>query len=142
SSGQQLQSSRPEVTTKMYHCLYDTTVQCTSGAVFPVQLWVYSPFNDTVHADDTIAFMVARTYIPMSIPKDSILLEASDVIPLPGDPTSDEYEVALPDCPCVFIFGLGVVSSWVITLPDGVSKAFSVTASDYVHNANMTTTVV
>ncbi|KAI6008682.1 hypothetical protein F5J12DRAFT_703930, partial [Pisolithus orientalis] len=64
SGSQQVQSSRPGVTSKTYHCLYDTTVQCTSGAIFPVQLRVYSPFNDTVHVDDTVTFVVARTYIP------------------------------------------------------------------------------
>ncbi|KAI6150346.1 hypothetical protein BKA82DRAFT_139069, partial [Pisolithus tinctorius] len=137
-----VQSSRPGVTSKTYHCLYDTTIQCTLGVVFLAQVQVYSPFNDTVHTEDTVAFMVARTYIPTSIPKDTILLEASDVIPFLGDPTSEEYKAALPDCPCMFVYGLGSVSSHAITLPDGVLKAFSITASDYVWDANMMSMVV
>ncbi|KIO11742.1 hypothetical protein M404DRAFT_126143 [Pisolithus tinctorius Marx 270] len=64
SGSQRVQSSRPGATSKTYHCLYDTTVQCTSGVIFPAQLRVYSPFNDTVHIDDTVTFVVARTYIP------------------------------------------------------------------------------
>ncbi|KAI6154697.1 hypothetical protein BKA82DRAFT_56424, partial [Pisolithus tinctorius] len=72
----------------------------------------------------------------------AILLETSDVIPFPGDPTSEEYEAALCDCPCMFVYGLGSVSSCAITLPDGVPKAFSVMASDYVQDANMMSMVV
>ncbi|KAI6146285.1 hypothetical protein BKA82DRAFT_544335 [Pisolithus tinctorius] len=142
SGGQRVQTTKPDGSSKTYHCLYDTTIQCPSGAIFPAQLRIYSPFHDTPLADDTIAFVLARPYIPTSIPKDAILLEASNVVAVPGDPSSEEYESRVPDSPWPYVFGLGTVSSRAITLPDGASKAFSVVSSDYVRDANMTSTVV
>ncbi|KAI6015367.1 hypothetical protein F5J12DRAFT_717496 [Pisolithus orientalis] len=62
SGGQLVQSLRPGATSKTYHCLYNTTARGMSSVVFPVQLQVYSPFNNSVHVDDTVAFVVARTY--------------------------------------------------------------------------------
>lgn len=126
SGGQRVQTTKPDGSSKTYHCLYDTAIQCPSGAIFPAQLRIYSPSNDTPLADDTIAFVLARAYIPPSIPKDAILLEASNVVAVPGDPSSEEYESRVPDSPWPYVFGLGTVSSRAVTLPDGVSKAFLV----------------
>ncbi|KAI6108335.1 hypothetical protein F5141DRAFT_962740, partial [Pisolithus sp. B1] len=50
--------------TVMYHCVYETTIQCTSSMVFPAMLHVYSPFNDAALPDNTVAFMSAKVCIP------------------------------------------------------------------------------
>ncbi|KAI6152582.1 hypothetical protein BKA82DRAFT_4112523 [Pisolithus tinctorius] len=111
SGGQRVQTTKPDGSSKTYHCLYDTTIQCPSGAIFPAQLRIYSPFHDTPLADDTIAFVLARA--------DAILLEASNVVAVPGDPSSEEYESRVPDSPWPYLV-----------------------SSDYVRDANMTSTVV
>lgn len=133
------ETSKPGGGAKAYHCLYDTIVQCTS---VPAKLRVYSPFNDLLLADDSMAYVIARAYIPLSIPRDPILLEASEFAAFPGDPGSEEYEAAIPDCPWPVIFGVGTVTMRAVSLPDGVTKAFAVTSSDFVRDANMSSTVV
>ncbi|KAI5998455.1 hypothetical protein EDC04DRAFT_2518303, partial [Pisolithus marmoratus] len=47
-----------------YHCIYETTIQCTSGVVFPMMLRIYSPFNDVALPDNTMAFISAKMAIP------------------------------------------------------------------------------
>ncbi|KAI6146724.1 hypothetical protein BKA82DRAFT_29428 [Pisolithus tinctorius] len=142
SGGRHVQSTRGGNGAKTYHCFYNTAVQCTSGVVFPAQLRVYSPFNDTLLTDDTVAYVIARAYIPSSIPRDPILLEAADLAAVPGDPSSEEYEATIPDSPCPYIFGIGSVTTRATSLPDGVTKAFSVMSSDFGRDATMSSTVV
>ncbi|KAI5991106.1 hypothetical protein EDC04DRAFT_2587589 [Pisolithus marmoratus] len=70
--------------TAMYHCIYETTIQCTSGVVFPAMLRVYSPFNDVVLPDNTMAFVSVKMSIPAAVPWDPILLEGISIIAVPG----------------------------------------------------------
>ncbi|KAI6002178.1 hypothetical protein F5J12DRAFT_708910, partial [Pisolithus orientalis] len=90
-----VQSMRGGNGVKAYHCFYNTTVQCMSGVVFPAQLCVYSPFNGMLLTDDLVAYVIVRAYIPLPIPCDPILLEASDLATVPGDPNSEEYETTI-----------------------------------------------
>ncbi|KIN96374.1 hypothetical protein M404DRAFT_163219 [Pisolithus tinctorius Marx 270] len=142
SGGHHVQSTRGGNGAKTYHCFYNSAVQCTSSVVFPAQLCVYSPFNDMLLADDSVAYVIARAYILSSIPRDPILLEAVDLATVPGDPSSEEYEATIPDSPCPYIFGVGSVTTRATSLLDGVTKAFSVTSSDFVRDATMSLTVV
>ncbi|KAI6155536.1 hypothetical protein BKA82DRAFT_119404 [Pisolithus tinctorius] len=95
SGGCCVQTSKPGGGAKAYHCLYDTVVQCTSGPVFPAQLCVYSPFNDLLLMDDSVAYVIVRAYIALSIPCDPILLEASKIAAFPGDPGSNHQAIRL-----------------------------------------------
>ncbi|KAI5997770.1 hypothetical protein F5J12DRAFT_725014 [Pisolithus orientalis] len=96
SGGCHLQSTRGSNGVKAYHFLYDMAVQCTSGVVFPVQLCIHSPFNNRLLADDLVAYVIARSYIPLSIPCDPILLEASGLVVVLGDPNSKSTRLASP----------------------------------------------
>ncbi|KAI6027247.1 hypothetical protein EDC04DRAFT_2523398, partial [Pisolithus marmoratus] len=118
--------------TATYHCLYETTIQCTSGVIFPAMLHVYSPFNNVALPDNTIAFISAKASIPSSIPDEPVLLEGMYVMPVPGDPTSDIYKHAVPNFPYPVVVGLGVVSMQPWMLSDGTSKAFTIISTDYV----------
>ncbi|KAI6029970.1 hypothetical protein EDC04DRAFT_2501128, partial [Pisolithus marmoratus] len=120
-----------------YHCLYETTIQCTSGVIFPAMLCIYSPFNDVALPDNTIAFISAKASIPSSVPDEPVLLEGMYVIPIPGDPTSDVYEHAVPNFPYPVVVGLGVISTQPQTLSDGTSKEFTIISTDYVQDMRM-----
>ncbi|KIJ57953.1 hypothetical protein HYDPIDRAFT_72782, partial [Hydnomerulius pinastri MD-312] len=135
AAGRRVTSQKPGASTKTYHCFYSTALHCTSGVSFPAELRVYSPFNDSVLPDNTVAFVIAKAHFPGGIPKENVLLEASHVIPLPGDPSSDTYENSLPDSPYPFVAGLGSVPSRTETLADGVSKGFTVVSSDFVRDS-------
>ncbi|KAI6127247.1 hypothetical protein F5141DRAFT_985671, partial [Pisolithus sp. B1] len=112
----------------------ETTIQCTSGAVSPMTLHVYSPFNDVALPDNTITFMSAKASIPTTVSDDTVLLEGICVVAVPRDPTSNSYEHMIPDLPYPMVVGLGLVSGQAQTLADGTTKAFNVISTDYVHN--------
>ncbi|KAL4063096.1 hypothetical protein J3A83DRAFT_4060741, partial [Scleroderma citrinum] len=79
----------------------------------------------------TIAFVIMRAYCP---PNDTALLDAYHLIPVPGNLTETEYQLQhVPDCPYPLVSGIGAVSHMEV-LPDGITKAFSVVVSDYVHD--------
>ncbi|KAI5995787.1 hypothetical protein F5J12DRAFT_703306, partial [Pisolithus orientalis] len=134
SGGHHVQTTKAGGGVKAYHCLYNTVLQCVLGPVFPVQLHIYSLFNGLLLMDDSVAYVIVRAYIPPSIPCDPILLEASDIVPFPGDPGSEKFKAAIPDCPWPFIFGVGTVTMHAVSLPDGVTKAFAVTSSDFMQD--------
>ncbi|KIJ12187.1 hypothetical protein PAXINDRAFT_14959 [Paxillus involutus ATCC 200175] len=138
AAGCRVSSQKPGASTKSYHCFYTTALQCTSGVALPAELRVYSPFNDTVLEDNTVAFVVAKVHFPKN---ESVLLEVSHVIPLPGDPSSDDYDNNLPNCPYPFIIGIGSVPSRYETLSDGVSKAFNVVSSEFIRDSLRTSMV-
>ncbi|KAI5994451.1 hypothetical protein EDD15DRAFT_2166006 [Pisolithus albus] len=141
ASGERVRTVRAGSSTATYHCVYQTTIQCTSGAVLPAMLRVYSPYNDVVLADNTVAFMSVKVTVPTNIPGDPILLEGIYVAAVPGDATSDEYEHHIPDFPHPMVVGLGSVTAPPKTLSDGTSKAFDVVSTDYVRDTRMTSTV-
>ncbi|KAI6139039.1 hypothetical protein BKA82DRAFT_4342754 [Pisolithus tinctorius] len=76
--------------------------------------------------DDSVAYIIASLYLAA----------------VPGNLSSEEHEACIPDSPYPFIFGLGTVTTHAFSLPDGVTKAFLVTLSDFVHNVTMSSTVV
>lgn len=141
AEGRRVSSVKPNSTTKTYHCLYTTALQSTGGVCFPGELRIYSPFNDVILPDDTVGFVMAKAYFPANAPEEKILLEASHSFAVPGNPSSDTYESSIPDCLVPFVFGLGTVPACPSTLPDGVSRAFSVVVSDYVRDGRKSSTV-
>ena len=115
-----------------------TTIQCSAGVDIPADIHIYSPYNDVVLPDDTIAFVVARAFCP---PNETAFLDAYHLIPVPGNPTETEYQSQrVPDCPYPFALGVGAVSGTEV-LADSVTKAFSVVVSDYVRDGMKSSTV-
>ncbi|KAI6013915.1 hypothetical protein EDC04DRAFT_2504575, partial [Pisolithus marmoratus] len=124
-----------------YHCVYETTIQCTSGVIFPVMPCVYSPFNDVVLPDNTMAFISVKVSIPAAVPWDPILLEGISVIAVPGDPKLDNYEHtntnysnSVPDFPYPMVVSLGLATAPVRSLSDRTLKPFDALSTDYVHD--------
>jgi hypothetical protein len=84
--------------------------------------------NDIMHTNNTIAFVYAQAHIESS---SSILLDASHVIPCPGDPQHDSYEDSVPDLPNPFVIALSHVNGKASHLPNG-SWVFPFAISKYV----------
>ncbi|KAI6108632.1 hypothetical protein EV401DRAFT_2116361 [Pisolithus croceorrhizus] len=118
-----------------YHCIYETTIQCTSGVVFPAMLHVYSPFNDIVLSDNTVAFVSVKATIPANVSREPVLLK------VPSDANTEDYKCHIPNFPHPMIVMLGSVSSQPKALCDGTSKAFDITSNDYIWDSRMTSTV-
>ena len=137
ASGRRLQTIKPGTTIRTWHAHYTTTIQCISPPYVPADLRIYSPMNDILHADNTIAFVVARVHIPHS---GDILLDAIRIVPCPGDPSLESYDDTVPNFQFPMVYGLGVVSTPHETLQNG-STVFSVTLTEYVRDANQQSNV-
>ncbi|KDQ49074.1 hypothetical protein JAAARDRAFT_143925 [Jaapia argillacea MUCL 33604] len=123
---------KPGSPVKVFHCLYTTAVQCSSGDLLPAKLHAYSPPNDTILPDNTVAFVIAKVFAP---PNADIILNAIHVVPLPGNPNNDDYESHIPDVPHPFFLGLGSAQGLQETLADGKLRGFTVLLSDYVRES-------
>lgn len=132
AEGRRVATNRLTSNTKVWHRHYTTTIQCSSGVVLPADLRVYSPVNDVGLRDFTVAFVVAKAYTPLN---DTIQLDAHFLVPFSGDPDSDEYQDSIPDMPYPFVFGVGHVPKRFELLPDGKSKGFAVSFSEYVRDS-------
>jgi hypothetical protein len=136
-NGRRLQTTKHGTQTRTWHAHYTTTIQCVTPPYVPADLRIYSPINDILHPDNTIAFTIARVHIPRT---GDVLLDALYIIPCPGNPSEDSYDDTVPDFQFPMVYGLGVVSSVHENLPDG-STAFSVTLTEYVRDTNQQSTV-
>jgi len=132
ANGERVVSTKPGTSTRTAHCFYTTAVQCSSSAALPAQLRVYSPQHDTPLADGTVAFVVAKAAFP---PHSTVLLDAYFMIPIPGDPSSESYDDALPDMPYPLLFGLGSVPSKTEQCSNG-TRAFQVSVAEYVRDSS------
>lgn len=118
---------------------YATTIQRPNDPVgLSAEVRIYSPPNDNPLLDNTIAFIVAKAYIPDAGP---ILLDAIALYPIPGDPASDEYEDRVPDMLYPFVYGLGTSLGKAETLADGKSKGFTVKLTERVRDGQQTSSV-
>lgn len=124
----------------IYHISYTTSIDCNISGPVSAELRKYSPPGDTIFQDDTIAYVIAKAYVPPGNVQGNILLEAIHIAPVLGDPTSREYEDKVPDFiqPAVFIHG--TVSGDSDNEQNGV-VTFPVVVSDYVRGSTMQTTL-
>jgi hypothetical protein len=116
--------------TRIWHAHYATTIQCADGNTIPADLRIYSPMNDVLHADDTVAFIYARAHLPNNSPA---LLDASHIVACPGDPTDNDYEDSVPDLPHPFVIALGHVTGRASHSANG-SRLFPIATSEYVRD--------
>jgi hypothetical protein len=114
----------------LYHVHYITSVTCSTSSV-SADLRKYSPPNDIILRDNTIAFLVAKCYIPPANVPGNILLEAIHIAAVPGDPSSPGYEDSVPDFPFPAAFAQGLVTGDYQMNPEKAAS-FSFTLSDYV----------
>jgi hypothetical protein len=123
--------------TRIWHAHYTSSVQCIDGTCLPANIRIYSPMNDIPHADNTIAFVYARAHVT----NDSmVLMDASHVVPCPGNPKDETYEDSVPDLPHPFVIALGHVSGKASHFPEG-SHTFPLTVSDYVRDNTQMSTI-
>jgi hypothetical protein len=130
AEGKRVMTTRPN-NTRIWHAHYTTTVQCTDGSSLPANVRIYSPMNDVLHPDDTVAFIYARAHISAS---STVVMDASHVVPVPGNALDDSYEDSVPNLPNPFVIALGHVSGKASHLPDG-SRTFPIAVSEYVRDS-------
>ncbi|KAK7022214.1 hypothetical protein R3P38DRAFT_3195598 [Favolaschia claudopus] len=128
--------SRGEKSTPYF--VYETTLYCLNGVRSAAALRVYASESYPV-PDDTVLYVVAKAVFPVG---QNILLEAIRAAPVPGDPSSDEYQLQIPDMMVPTIVAVGHVSSMQQKLSDKYSsRAFTVNTGDYVRDQRQTCTI-
>ena len=137
TNGRCLQAIKPGTDVQTWHVHYTTMVQCSSPPFLPADLHIYSPINDILHPDNTIAFVIAHVHVPHS---GDTLMDAVHIIPCPSDPSHDLYDETVPNFQFPMVYGLGIVSSAPKTLPN-VSTAFYMSLTEYVRDANQQSTI-
>src|SRR3984957_21159771 len=92
ASGHRVASERAN-NTRLWHAYYVSTIQCPEPPFLSTQLRIYSPINDPILPDNTVAHVVGKLHIPPPDAADSsALIDAIHLTPCPVDPTTDNYE--------------------------------------------------
>ncbi|KAF8141789.1 hypothetical protein EV363DRAFT_1443711 [Boletus edulis] len=126
-------SQQKPASREIYHCFYSTSFPAASNAEqrYPAEIRIYSPYNNIVLPDNTVVFLVAKGYFALY---ETIMLEATTFVPVPGDPADTSYDNNVPDLTTLLIIGLDVVPSCFDILADGKLKMCMVLSSDYVRD--------
>lgn len=123
------------------HAQYSTAVVCRAVPHLPAELRVFSRGDETFLPDQTVAFVVAKVYVPPANVPGDLQLDAMHLAPFPGNPCSDSYDCSLPNFPCPLVFGHGTVSDNHSTLDNG-QVVFPVAMSEYVWRLTQQSTIL
>jgi len=142
TNGHHVRTPKPnDPTVSVFHAVYTTAIHFPSGPSLQAQIHIWSPSNDVLHMNDTVALVFAKAFVPPNPdPSTIVLLEAYYIYSFPGDPASDTYEDGIPNMPYPFIFGLGTVSGTQASFNDD-HVGFPLTLTDYVRDGNKQTTI-
>ena len=144
TSGQRVHTELPKPngsTQGVYYVHYVTSLNTAQTGAISAEIRKYSPPHDIILQNDTIVFVVAKAYVPPGDTTGNMLLEASHIIPVPGNPNSDGYEDLVPDFRFPLIFAQGTVTG-EHTETEGGIVTFPVTVSDYVRGATKLSTLL
>jgi hypothetical protein len=130
-SGHRISVQKPNSTYSTYYAHYDTKIWNIDNSTFPADLRVFITSNAPLLPDNTVAFAVctvqsiATPSTAQSTATNSLVLDALTFIVLPGDPSTDAYNVhllislwpflnylqdQLPDERISMVFGVGRIT--------------------------------
>ncbi|PIL35222.1 hypothetical protein GSI_03012 [Ganoderma sinense ZZ0214-1] len=95
----------PSVST--FHYKYDTALQCVDNSGLSAKVRFFSPPGNVPITERTVCFMEAKAFI--SRHRGPVFLEGIRLAPVPGDPTSDDYQSNVPDLTYGLIHAIGIV---------------------------------
>ena len=98
--------------------------------------------KSALHPDNTVAFIVAKAYIPSpGCLLNIALLDDLYLIPFPGNTDAYEYEDHIPDFPNPLITTLGMVSVSGSDLSTG-HHCFPLSVREYVRDENKSSVIL
>jgi hypothetical protein len=124
-----------------FHLFYDTDLLCGKLKSMPATVCIYSPPGDAPLTNDTVAYINTKCHVPASINVGPILLDASELTALAGDPSHADYEKGLPDFKSPSVVGLGFVDGPVQGPPNGI-VTFHVRVSEFVHGRRLESVIM
>ena len=120
------------------HDFYETCIVCSNVILMLAELHKYSPVKEVILQDKTVAYVIAKLNVPLA--RGPVLLEAWHVTPVPGDPSSIDYNMRIPDFVRPIVIGLSIVSAGPDG-PQGGAVTFPMTVSDYVQGGVKESTI-
>jgi hypothetical protein len=68
----------------VFHAFYNTAIQFPNGPSLAVELRIWSPHNDVIHPDETVALVIAKAFVPSVQDSSNVaLLEAYYIYAFP-----------------------------------------------------------
>ena len=117
---------------------YTSCLQCSDDTAADLIIHHYS--QTTPLPDLTVAFVVAKASIPAN-PVEPILLLTLQLFPLPGDPQSEQYDLATPDCLYPLVFAIGHASHFEKPADPSLTKSVLLATNSYIHDENRPTNI-
>lgn len=90
ADGKRIATTVPGATYAKHHVHYTTSLKTLENSYVAATLRVYSAAGDTPLPDNTIAFVVAKVFVPNGQP---VELDALSFAPIPGDVNEADYQV-------------------------------------------------
>ena len=125
------------------HAHYKTAVACRHPPDLPAEIRIYSRGSDPLLADETLAIVIAKGYVPPGDVAGDLLLDTLYIAPFPRNSDEDTagYNRKLPDFHWPLLFGLGTVSGSSSELLNG-QVSFPVSTSECVRGSPMSSTLL
>ncbi|KAI5990478.1 hypothetical protein EDD15DRAFT_2280504 [Pisolithus albus] len=142
SDGCRVPSLKPGSTSNSCYTCYNAAIHSSVGASLRTQIVIEGSPADVVLPDRSVAFVVAKAYLPSAATCEQGLLDAFHFVPLPRDPMSDVYEYLLPQWRVPSVIGLGHINSSFAVHAEGDNGIALVTCSDYVWDGKMTSKLI
>ena len=91
---------------------------------------MYSPAQDAILRDHTIAFVIGALHAPAGSPA---FIDANQrFIPFSGDPRKEGYEKGVLDMPYLHVVAIGEVLDQADIVDDDTGRSFNIAVSEYV----------
>src|SRR5882762_4372719 len=84
-NGHHVRTPKPnDPTVSVFHAVYTTAIHFPSGPSLQAQIHIWSPSNDVLHMNDTVALVFAKAFVPPNPdPSTIVLLEAYYIYSFP-----------------------------------------------------------
>ena len=130
SGGSRITTYKSGSTVQRHHNHYMSVIQCSEDSYFDVTIRMYSPSRTDTLPDQTIALIIGQ----VAFTKEQAYIEATKMMPIPGDPTHPTYEDTIPNLPNPYVCGVGHVQTPDASPPTEIMSCINVSARDFVHD--------
>lgn len=136
--GRRVSSENPTTKRPTWHSFYDTALESNEHHFITSEIRVYSPVGDKPFPPLTVANVIGKVAV---MPGHTILIEALNLTPYPGDPSSSAYEDHLPTSTTAYVWAIGTVKLTFRVLQDGISRVFDLAVGEFVRDSMKYSTI-
>jgi hypothetical protein len=120
---------------------YDTAISCVHPPAIPAELYAYTPAGQPFLPNGTVVHLTGKVFYPPPGDSGSVIIDALEMSPFPGDPSKAAYHATLPNFSHPIVTAVGVVSGTGQT-SDLHALTFPLTVQDYVRGGLKASTIM